>query len=467
MSKQVSQQSSKKQHPAKPIKGKAQPQLQLVEKVQMESQTQAAPEIPQVPNTTAIIPFLSCYAEPEHFEEATKSFYSEIYTSTPDGNFLKHVKLSHGRHVRLKVSALPKGANVDIKSPQPIQEELNFLPGGKIPYTYFEQIVAFFRKVMEVKKADFEAHSYIMWSVKDKHYYIHIPKQIVSKASVQFTYDMPEGDVIVCDIHSHNTMGAFYSGTDENNDKSNICYSGVIGRITPTSYEYVMRFNLYEAKKRCGLDEVFDVPPKPESLVPKEWLDNVEVRTFTAPAQGGTSTGRYNPPPAYGGGGVVHTVGRGGTASKIPDLRSASQRILSGPLVRDSDGQLGHQTRSLWDEISASDLNGGGGLYSSLENVMGTPEDIYINPKTGCVEARPDEAVIEEEEDPVGDNTFLTGEFEHNVREYGMDLAEAKDSIDTDICQLEGQDELLLDVIRNAYGMLTTKGQDDLATNGF
>lgn len=454
MSKQSSQSSTKQAKKSKPIP-EVKSQLQLVEKVQMEN------VIPSNPNITDIVPFVSCYVAPEHFEEAVKGYHSEIYTSTPDGKYLKHVKLSHGRHVRMKVEHLPKNAP-EIAMQSGIAEELNFLPGGKIPYSFFEQIVAFFRKVIEIKKAEFEAHSYIMWSVTEKKYYIHIPKQVVSKAAVSFTYDMPPGDIIVVDIHSHNTMSSFWSSTDEANDKQSICYSGVIGKITPNSYEYVMRFNLYELKKRCNLDEIFDIPPKTEALVPQEWLDNVDVRSYTPPASGSRIGGTCPQTATH--------LPRVGTVSKIPDLRAASSRILSGPLVRDVDGSLSSRspTKSLWDEVNPDNLSGHD-FYNSMEN-MGRASDIYVNPRTGCVEARPDEVEIEadesaEDDDPVG--AILGDEYAYNVRAYGVNAADAKDSIDTEISELDGHDDLLIDVIRTAYGMLGNKGRDDLAMNGF
>lgn len=157
-----------------------------------------------------LVPYVSCVCTPEEFQEvlASKS-HPEIYVQ--DGiNFLKHVGLSNGRHVRIKVEKLPvsiKASEVEVK------EELNFLPAGKIPYEFFEQIVEFFRQVSKKMKSDFEAHAWILWTA-ERGYFISIPKQSVSKASVSFTYDdesLPPGSIIVLDIHSHNTMGRYNS----------------------------------------------------------------------------------------------------------------------------------------------------------------------------------------------------------------------------------------------------------------
>jgi hypothetical protein len=156
-------------------------------------------------------PYISCLCSPVEFEEVVKSTYSEIYVAAEKG-FIKHVKLSGGRHARLLVSQLPAG--VTVTPPEKVvEEELNFLPAGKIPKEFLDQIVAFFREVSKRMKAEFEAHAWILWT-KELGYFISVPKQSVSKASVHFTYDdtsLPPGSVIVCDIHSHNSMGKPYS----------------------------------------------------------------------------------------------------------------------------------------------------------------------------------------------------------------------------------------------------------------
>jgi hypothetical protein len=130
--------------------------------------------------------------------------HPEIYVQDGVG-FLKHVKLTGNRHVRIKVEKLPTAAAATLTPTVEVKEDLNFLPAGKIPYEFFEQIVEFFRQVSKKMKAEFEAHAWILWSA-EKGYFISVPKQTVGKASVMFTYDdesLPPGSVIVCDIHSH------------------------------------------------------------------------------------------------------------------------------------------------------------------------------------------------------------------------------------------------------------------------
>jgi len=160
-----------------------------------------------------LIPHVCCLCTPEEFDEVVKAnTHAEVYVQDGTG-YLKHVKLSGGRHVRIKVDKLPAAAAAIIAPTVEVKEDLNFLPAGKIPYEFFEQIVEFFRQVSKKMKSDFEAHTWILWT-PERGYFISVPKQSVSKASVSFTYDdesLPPGSVIVCDIHSHNTMGRYYS----------------------------------------------------------------------------------------------------------------------------------------------------------------------------------------------------------------------------------------------------------------
>lgn len=149
-----------------------------------------------------LLPHVSCICNPDEFQGLlAANTYQEIYIQE-GSDILKHVKLTGNRYVRIKVDKLPV---LNTLSQVTVAEELNFLPAGKIPYEFFEQIVEFFRQVSKKMKAEFEAHAWVLWSAK-KGYFISIPKQTVSKASVSFTYDdesLPPGSVIVADIHSH------------------------------------------------------------------------------------------------------------------------------------------------------------------------------------------------------------------------------------------------------------------------
>lgn len=424
-----------------------------------------------------LVPFVSCYATYPDIEVAL-STYPEVYISTEAGNF-KHTKLPNGRHARIKINALPKFPAVKIATN--IEEDLNFLPAGKVPSHLFDQIVEFFRQVIVVKNASFEAHAWILWN-KDKGYYVSVPPQKVSAANVHFDYTkeaLPEGDIIVVDLHSHgSSMGAFWSGTDNNNDRSGIYYSGVIGKIKPEpngEYEYVIRFNLYEDKKICKLEDVFEFPEEKIPQVPKEWLDKVQVNS---PVNTGKWINKVSPPAGYKslweqfGKNEAPTGKESRRAEKKPE-NSLSQeeqnlrkKVLLG-ICTPSEEKFALDRKIVTEEELNSELDKFPFPKSLLDSFN---EELFtINPKTGCPELIEETYVPgpqdeEDEDDPVG---RMGGEYEYYAQQYNTDVADAKDAIDTDIPILSGCDEALVDIIRQAYDLLGEKGRAELANNGF
>jgi PRTRC genetic system protein A len=231
-----------------------------------------------------LVPYVSCVCSEDEFKDVVGS-YSTIYVTTSDG-FLKHQNLVGGRSVRLKIPSLPAEA---VGDGDKLKEELNFLPDGKIPKSILHQITKFFKEVITHKKAEYEAHCFVLWT-KEKGYHVSVPKQTVSKAAVSFSYDastLPSGSIIVLDMHSHNTMSSFFSGTDNNNDKGCIYYSGVIGNLDkePTM---VFRFNFRELNYPVQVDEIFEIPSLDIVQIDPTWLDQISVPE------------PHNYPPKYG-----------------------------------------------------------------------------------------------------------------------------------------------------------------------
>lgn len=216
-----------------------------------------------------LAPHISCIVLPNEFQDAVDQGYNEIYVMTSSG-ILKHHKLrGQNRHVRLKVDKIPGYTEATIN------QEVNFLPNGKIPIALFDQIVAFFKQVMAVKKSELEAMAWICWN-QEQGYHIVIPNQTVSKASASYDWSsLPAGTTIVADIHSHNTMPAFFSGTDNRDDQNAIGFSGVVGLINNNPPQTVWRFNYRDVKIDTTFDRLFEVPER-EAVVPDpDWIGKV------------------------------------------------------------------------------------------------------------------------------------------------------------------------------------------------
>lgn len=161
------------------------------------------------PSLVEIAPFVSCVCNVADFEAAKACGYQIIFLPYANGTWLKHVALSGDRYVRITVKDLPKG--VEFTRPPEVIPGMNFLPAGKIPRVILNQLIQFFKDVMTKLGGDDEAMAHVLWNEAEG-YHIAIPNQRVSKASVSFESDhIKPGDMVVLDIHSHNTMGEYFS----------------------------------------------------------------------------------------------------------------------------------------------------------------------------------------------------------------------------------------------------------------
>src|ERR1700739_1983816 len=213
-------------------------------------------------------------ATEEDFEQAKADGYSEIFRITVEGVFKFHKLAADGsRYVSIRVPAIP-----GMELPKAPKEEVKFLPEGKVPRHLFDEIVALYRQVMIANNGrNLEAMAWIIWN-KDAGYYIPVPTQRVSTASVDYDWDVPPGSIVVVDAHSHNSMGAFFSGTDDGDDRRGIRFSGVVGKLTNTSYETKWRF-CYQGKfTDAKFEDIFGPPADVE--VPEEWMDKITTQTY-------------------------------------------------------------------------------------------------------------------------------------------------------------------------------------------
>lgn len=116
-------------------------------------------------------------------------------------------------------------------------EMLNEVQAGFIPalppitFEELSSIISFFRSV--ASDGDFEALVNIYWDKEAGEYLIDVPKQTVTPVSVESivsaVYDN-DRYIHYMDIHSHNKMKAFFSSTDNKDEKATRVYV-VIGNI--------------------------------------------------------------------------------------------------------------------------------------------------------------------------------------------------------------------------------------------
>lgn len=107
-----------------------------------------------------------------------------------------------------------------------------FIPAlPKIPYKVLAEIISFF-KAYVTDGAELEAMANIYWSFSANRYFVNVPRQLVSKESVDTILpDIDEDEFpLVMEIHSHNTMPAVFSSTDNKDERATRLYT-VIGRM--------------------------------------------------------------------------------------------------------------------------------------------------------------------------------------------------------------------------------------------
>lgn len=244
---------------------------------------------------TIINPITTVLMSRPEFESGEFDRFPFKYILESNGTITYYSKLNAGRWLFIHEAAVP-GLGVDKKTTPPKAEFQALAHGNKIPGEFFYQIKQFFLDVMDMGPSTYEAQVFVVWNETTKDYRIIIPEQTVSAAAVKYDIkdQLADDDVIILDIHSHNTMGAFFSGTDDRDDKKNPWVSGVFGKLNAV-FEHKFRFN-----DGCGrhlamkAEDVFDFEDA-RFQTPAEWLAQVKISTpvrYTKPAV--TKTGRVD-----------------------------------------------------------------------------------------------------------------------------------------------------------------------------
>lgn len=229
-----------------------------------------------------------------------------VHVLGKDGALYRYNQFSLGRSSLIKVADTPIKLGASKLKPY-----LNPLVNNqKIPVQMLHDILEFFKKVMTMigtggKHGEYEAMAHIVWNKTSQSYRVAIPTQKVSKARVAYDWThVKEDEEVILDIHSHNTMDAFFSGVDEADDKTYAGISGVAGQLDKATPKVIWRFNAY-ADKVGNLDmgDFFAMPEKSVSPEVDTWMGNVEVLTYSAPAYNYRNPGSTSK--VFGGGSLA------------------------------------------------------------------------------------------------------------------------------------------------------------------
>lgn len=128
----------------------------------------------------------------------------------------------------------------------------------KIPYGILMDVVAFFKR-----NPHKEAAVQVFYDVNMGKYELYYPEQKATSASVVFVrnHDMENDKVLVMDIHSHGTMNAFFSSTDNNDEKGTRLFM-VFGNLDKKEISHKLRAGIAGNYKMLELSDVFEMEDK-------------------------------------------------------------------------------------------------------------------------------------------------------------------------------------------------------------
>lgn len=180
------------------------------------------------------------------------------------------------------------------KDPIPLMPEIDakFISNPdlpKIPGYLFQGIIRFYRNIYKTNKNEVMAQ--IWWDRSKQEYLVEVPVQRVSGASISYDkegvfYTNPDLTCVLTS-HSHHTMGAFYSGTDNTDEKGRDGqYSFVFGGLKENgdgtfNYTTVQRVCYKDTFINLNIDDIFDFSAEGHYEVPEELYLNITERAPT------------------------------------------------------------------------------------------------------------------------------------------------------------------------------------------
>lgn len=209
-----------------------------------------------------------------------KGVFGSVDDAVASGKVIAFVPSNNGRVYEVRSNRIgtfiAEADNVSILK----KVRAGFVPAlPKIPYSILAEIITFFKAYVTTAE-ELEAMAYIYWSFADEKYYVHVPKQQVSKASVDAM--LPEMDedkfLLVMEIHSHNTMRAVFSPTDDMDERATRLYT-VVGRLDKLFPDIVTRISVGGKYVEINPTSIFDGIDNP---YPENWREAVEECTPNA-----------------------------------------------------------------------------------------------------------------------------------------------------------------------------------------
>ena len=229
-------------------------------------------------------------AIPEEFDKpSTLMLYGNgvwLRRENPLGAFLTKLREAN-------LPTLPDGPDGSFESALP-----------KIPSSILKEMASFYRQVM-ARFRGAEAFCIVFYDKEEEKYFLHVPSQKVSGTSVKYDQEKlreayPSTRYLeVISAHSHNSMGAYFSSIDDNDEKGDMLYL-VMGKLNQPVPAYKMRANT--GGKQCcflSIGDIFEITeqewnlesPTWKNLHSKEWLEALNISSsYMSPHSLGSGT---------------------------------------------------------------------------------------------------------------------------------------------------------------------------------
>lgn len=177
-------------------------------------------------------------------------------------------KLFKRNGVSIALVAIEKLSGAEALSPH-----INF-KAKKMPFSLLEKVIAFFKEVY--RKYQSEAVGYLYYSAADGAWDFVVPKQSASAAHADYE-GAPQRRGWKCagTIHSHGSMSAFHSGTDDADEEFFDGLHITIGRCDQLNVEFSTSLVVNGQRQMLEIWDVvadFSMPS-----APAEWVNSVKL----------------------------------------------------------------------------------------------------------------------------------------------------------------------------------------------
>lgn len=217
-------------------------------------------------------------AQSKGAESAYKGVYTTLDKAENSGKAISLVPARDGKVYEIRNTEIGKFITPTSGDLMLSEVKPGFMSGlPLIPSELMIKIFAFFRHFVS-EDCENEALLNIYWDKEEKQFVAYAPEQTATKISVDTKIDErfnTDRYIHYMDIHSHNTMNAFFSSVDDKDEKATRLYS-VIGRLDKHNPQ--IRTRISNGGKFMNIDPalVFETA---DLSFPKEWENNVNFQS--------------------------------------------------------------------------------------------------------------------------------------------------------------------------------------------